>query len=187
MGEFLREIESSPELVLPSGAHVEVRTSQDKSGCRVISKISISFPRAREVPVGGITARILREIPLDYLLHESGSPGRTLELNSDEEDRLLALLGTYPRSPGRVPISPIYPAATAYFYEKFMNEKPYRPNVALSTALETPVRTIATRIQTARRNGFLESSQTPRSGGRARGRVTPKARDEILIWFQQNN
>lgn len=185
--EILREVEQDPEHVLSNGAHVEIKTRKDMSGSRVISEMKVSFPRNREIPLGGITARVLREIPLDYLLHEFRPPEQTLRLNRDEERHLLALLKNYPSSPGRVPVPPIYSAAVAYFYEKFTNEKPYQPNVALSNVLETPVRTIATRIQTARRNGFLESGQTPRRGGKARGGVTAMAKDEILRWLGMNN
>ena len=162
---------------------MNVKATLDKSGGSVISEIHIAFSPDTEVPLGGITARVLRELPLDYLRHETRSHQRDLKLTSDQEERLLSLLRNYPSSPGRVPILDIYGAATAYFYEKFLTQKPYKPNVALSVALETPVRTIAKRVATARTNGFLESGQTPRSGGTARGTITPKAKAEILKWL----
>lgn len=184
MNDRQRQIEIGPDLVLPNGAHVEVKTRIDSSGARVISELHIVFPKNKEVSTGGITARTLRDLPLEFLRLETGGPKRQLELAADQEERLLDLLRNYPSSPGRVPILPIYGAAIAYFYEKFLNEKPYKPNVALSSTLGTPVRTIATRVATARVNGFLESGQTPRSGGSARGALTPKAKDEILRWLR---
>lgn len=187
MKDLFEQLERSPDLVLPNGAHVEVKTRQDKSGAQVISGIFIAFPRGAEVPLGGITARTLREIPLDFLRYEARSPERKLELSAEKEEELLMLLKNYPSSPGRVPINPIFGAAIAYFYEKFLSQKPYKPNIALSSVLETPVRTIATRVATARANGFLESGQTPRSGGTARGSLTPKGKDEILKWLRPSD
>ncbi len=187
MKDVFEELEGGPDLVLPNGAHVEVKTRQDDSGAQVISGIFIAFPRGTKVPLGGITARTLRELPLDFLRYEARSPVRELELTTEQEKRLLMLLKNYPSSPGRVPINPIFGAAIAYFYEKFLSQKPYKPNVALSSVLETPVRTIATRVATARANGFLESGETPRSGGTARGSLTPKGKDEILKWLRPSD
>lgn len=187
MDDRQRQIETGPDLVLPNGAHVEVKTRKDSSGARVISGITIAFPRGTEIPPGGITARTLRELPLEYLRYETGDLKRQLQLSSDQEEGLFDLLRNYPSSPGSVPILPIYGAAIAYFYEKFLNQKPYKPNVALSSVLGTPVRTIATRVATARANGFLESGQTPRSGGSARGALTPRGKDAILKWLQPSD
>jgi hypothetical protein len=185
--EKFREIELHPDFVLSNGAFVEVKATRDQSGSNVISEIYIAFPRGKEIPLGGITARVLRELPLDYLRHETGSTQRELELTPEQEERLLMLLKNYPSSPGRVPVLDIYGAATAYFYEKFLNQKPYKPNVALSSVLETPVTTIAKRVATARTNGFLDSGQTPRSGGTARGTITPKAKAEVLKWLRPSD
>jgi hypothetical protein len=182
-----REIRLHPDFTLSNGALVEVKATRDKSGSNVISSIRIEFPKGMEIPLGGITARVLRELPLDYLRHETGSNRRELVLTSEQEERLLMLLKNFPSSPGRVPILDIYGAATAYFYEKFLNQKPYKPNVALSAALETPVTTIAKRVATARANGFLESGQKPRSGGTAKGALAPKGKKEILKWLRPSD
>lgn len=187
MDDIIQQLEQSPDLVLHNGAHVEVKTRRDDSGAQVIAGIYLAFPRDKKVPLGGITARTLREIPLDFLRYEAQSLGRRLELTIEQEERLLMLLRNYPSSPGRVPINPIFGAAIAYFYEKFLSQKPYKPNVALSSILGTPVRTIATRVATARANGYLDSGKTPRSGGSARGSLTPKGKDEILKWLRPND
>jgi hypothetical protein len=187
LNDILEPLERGPDVVLSNGAHVEVKTQKDSSGARVISGIYIAFPRGAAIPVGGITARTLRELPLEYLRHETEELKRELQLPPEQEKGLLDLLRNYPSSPGSVPILPIYGAAIAYFYEKFLNQKPYKPNVALSSVLETPVRTIATRVATARANGFLESGQTRRSGGSARGALTPRGKDEILKWLRPSD
>lgn len=187
MNDIFEQLEQNPDFVLANGAHVEVKAKRDESGAQVISAIFIAFPRDANIPLGGITARNLREIPLDFLRYEARSPERMLELSTEKEKELLMLLKNYPSSPGRVPIKPIFGAAIAYFYEKFLSQKPYKPNIALSSILEAPVKTIATRVATARANGFLESGQTRRSGGTARGSLTPKGKEEILKWLSPSD
>ena len=174
-----------PDLLLHSGAAVEVRTRRDPSGANVVSEIRVRFPRDKEIPLGGITSNVLREIPLSYLTNEAHSPKRHLDLSEAEEDVLLHLLRNYPSSPGRVPVEAIYPAATAYFYEKFLGEQPYLPNVALGNALGVPVRTISTRVSKARSLGYLQTGTTTRVGGRARGALTANAVDVVERYLKE--
>jgi hypothetical protein len=176
-----------PDFVLSNGALVEFKTRRDKTGAAVVTRIEIWFPKGAEIPLGGINSSTLREIPLSYITSTLNVKKRILELTPAEEEQLLELLRDYPSSPGRVPVDPVYLAATAYFFEKFMGQEPYNPNVALSAELGVPVRTITTRVGKARSLGFLMTGTTTRVGGQARGALTYTAQQELLRFLGKTN
>ena len=163
------------DYVLSNGAMVEVKTRRDEAGANVITELHVVIRRGKPVPLGGITARVLREIPLAYLANEAHAPQARLALNARDEALLLDLLRAYPSAQGRNPIKSIYLAATAYFYEKYLRQKPYTPNTTLSEVLDVPVRTVSTRVAKARSSGYLEKGATARLGGGGRGSLTPTA------------
>jgi hypothetical protein len=176
--------EDSPDLVLSNGALVEFKTRKDRTGAAVVSRLEIWFPEGAEIPIGGINSASLREVPLSYITSTLNAQTRILELSAAQEEELLNLLRNYPSTPGRVAIDPVYLAATAYFFEKFMGEDPYKPNVSLSRELGVPVRTITTRVAKARSLGFLITGTTTRVGGTARGALTITAQQELSRYLE---
>jgi len=173
------------DIVLESGALVEIKARKDALGANVISELHVVFPADQEVPRGGITTQLLREIPLAFLLNEVHAQKRTLRLSEHQEKLLLELLRNFPSSPGRAPIAPIYPASVAYFYEKFLSQKPYQPIATISDVLGVPARTIGTRVAKARSLGFLLSGETIRTGGRARGNLSTTAQTVITEYLKE--
>lgn len=172
------------DYVLSNGALVDVKTRRDKTGANVISELHVLFPKSAPVPPGGLTARSLREIPLGFLANEAHAPEPKIKLDPKREEKLLELLHQYPRSPGRRPIDPLFLAATAYFYEKFLSQKPYTPNATLAEVLDVPVRTIGTRVAKARSTGYLGKGESARLGGGGRGSLTPSAVKLISQFFE---
>lgn len=173
------------DLVLESGALVKIKARRDAMGANVICELQVAFPTGREVPLGGITTQVLREIPLAFLLNELHAQTRALRLSENHENLLLNVLRNFPSSPGRVPIGAIYPASVAYFYEKYLSQKPYQPIVTLSDVLGVPARTMGTRVAKARSLGYLTSGATIRSGGRARGKLSATAKKIITEYLKE--
>lgn len=170
---------SRSDLVLSNGAVVEFKLAKDATGAAVIRRLEVWIPAGTPIPLGGITANTLREIPLSTITSSLASNWRSLELSREQEDLLVHRLRNYPRRPGRSEVPQIFLAATAYFFEKFLNEWPHSPHQALAKMLGVPVETIRSRVNKARSKGFLTTGATRRSGGRARGSLSEMARIEI--------
>lgn len=181
----MNQLGPDSDYMLSNGARVNFKVAHDASGGAVISEIHVFFPRAFEIPVGGISAKTLRELQIGELLkhwnaHRSSRSNLSgILLSQDEEEALLHALHNYPANTGRTGTPSIFLASTAYFYAKTLGENPRNPNAELAELLRVPIRTINTRVSKARSAGFLESGDRGQVGGRARGYLTPSAISEI--------
>ena len=178
----MRPLPQRSDLVLPNGAIVEFKVRRDEAGAVVICRLEVFFPDPASIPLGGITAKSIREIPLSEItktMNLDSPKGLSYRFSSSEEKDLVELVRRYPRSTGGKPVPLIYPAAMAYLFERMLDEQPVNPNVALSNLLEVPAQTVSTRLKRARALGFLLKGLKPRSGGTARGITSESARGQI--------
>lgn len=189
----MNQLGNNSDYVLTNGARVNFKVRYDTTGGAAVSELRVYFPPPIDIPVGGITANTLREIHIGELLRHWNSQGHDVlasqgqRLNKSDEEALLHALHNYPTNLGRTETPPIFLASTAYFYAKLLRENPRTPNVKLSELLETPIRTINTRVSKARAEGFLESGDRNRVGGRGRGYLTPMAIEEISKFLKGIN
>ena len=189
----MNQLGNDSDYVLTNGARVDFKVRYDASGSAAVSELRVYFPRTSDLPVGGITAKTLREIHIGEILRHWNTQGHDAlapqgyRLKKSDEDALLHALHNYPTNLGRAETPPIFLASTAYFYAKLLRENPRTPNVKLSELLDTPIRTINTRVSKARAAGFLESGDRNRVGGRGRGYLTPMAIEEISKFLRGIN
>jgi len=181
----MNQIGMESDYVLSNGARLDFKVRYDSTGAAAVSELRVYFPLPFDIPVGGISANVLREIQIGEMIRhwnaqdQSGPPSHGLRLTKQHEEALLHALDNYPTNLGRSETPPIFLASTAYFYSKLLRENPRTPNVKLSELLGTPIRTINTRVSKTRAAGYLESGDRSRVGGRGRGYLTPKATHEI--------
>jgi hypothetical protein len=170
---------------------VEFVLGRDKTGAKVLTELKIYYPGCEDEdftpPFGGISARVLRSIPLYGLIKKGLNEEDYFSLTNEQEDIILGLVRNYPSHPGRVPIPEIYLAGIAYLYEKAVREDPFSPAKSLSKSLGVKTPTLSTRIAKARRSGFLCTGQEYiRRGGNAWAETTEKAQ-QVLEDYLSNH
>jgi hypothetical protein len=171
--ENMQQRGQSSDLVLSNGATVNFKVRKDGSGRPVISALQIQFPTSTEVPEGGITAALLREIRMTDLLGAWFEESRVSFLDDSSERFLWARLSQDWRPNGRNPISSNLYAALAYFYVQSCKQSIAAPTLDLSEKLGVNVRTISTRLSQARKLGLLTQNRTSSPSGKAGGELTP--------------
>jgi hypothetical protein len=162
---------------MDNNLQVEFSLRTDKSGAKVLTELRLYYPESEDtdLPLGGITAKVLRSVSLYDLKKRWLNEGDFFRLSVEQEEILLDLLRNYPSKQGRVPVPAIYLAGIAYLYESALRKSP-QPNKYVGHALGARVRTIATRVSKARKEGFLENGEVARRGGLAKGQVSDKAK-----------
>jgi hypothetical protein len=79
------------DLVLSNGAEVNFGVGQDRTGNPVVTYLQISFPRGKQVPQGGVSATLLREITISELLTLWFQESSRSFLTAREEELILVL------------------------------------------------------------------------------------------------
>ena len=166
----------SSDLVLSNGARVNFKVRKDRSGRPVITSLQIQFPASSEIPEGGITAALLREIRMTDLLGAWFEESRVSFLDGSSERLLWAHLSQGWRPNGRNPIANDLYAALAYFYVQSCKQSGAAPTLDLAEKLGVNVRTISTRLSQARKLGLLTQNRTSSPSGKAGGEMTPLGR-----------
>jgi len=157
---------------------IQATFGEDISGARVLTGIRYYYPEGDTVPLGGITARKLRDISYWSLLKNSYEDSNST-LSPEEEERLLILVRDhYPSKPGRVPIPEIYLAGMAYLFDKHLRTTPRNPVASLAETLGLSPRTVAQRIRKAKSLGHITTGVAI-PGGKARGQLSTTA-EEII-------
>jgi hypothetical protein len=169
---------------------VEFALGRDKAGAKVLTELKIYYPGSEDEdfipPFGGISARVLRSIPLYGLIKKGLNEEDYFSLTNEQEDIILGLVRKYPSHPGRVPIPEIYLAGIAYLYEKAIREDPFSPAKSLAQSLGVNTGTLSTRIAKARKSGFLHTSQEhPRRGGNASAEGTTKSQQVLVDYLSK--
>ena len=169
---------------------VEFTLGRDKTGAKVLTELKIYYSECEDEgfipPFGGISARVLRSVPLYDLIKKGLNEEDFFSLTDEQEDIIFGLVKKYPSHPGRVPIPEIYLASTAYLYEKAVREDPSSPAKSLAKALDVKTQTLMTRIAKARKSGFLYTSQKhTRRGGNAWAETTEKAQQILSDYLSK--
>lgn len=174
------------DLVLSNGAEVEFKVGQDVSGNPVISYLQIHFPRGRDIPQGGISATLLRELTIGELLALWFSESSRSFLSKREEKAVWEYLHRSGGPSGRVGLPPTYYACLSYMYVKQCELTPGNPTAEIAQRLQVSPKTISTRLARAREIGVLTGRQDGSSVTRAGGTLTSESKTIIAIFIKEN-
>ena len=149
-----------------------------QAGRRVVSELGIA-PTSRTVPVGGITARLLRQVKVGHFargLHQRIATYFGAATADRVFDHLQWSSGKHPRSrPRRRRVDDRYYAELARDYVTLWQSGDRRPTQTLARLRAVRPEQMRSHLHLARANGFL--SDTTR--GTAGGALTGKAEREL--------
>ena len=174
------------DLVLSNGAEVNFKVGQDVSGNPVISLLQISFPRGRDIPQGGISATLLREITIGELLTLWFSEASRSFLSNRDEKSVWELLHISGGPSGRKGLPPTYYACLSYMYVKQCELTPGNPTSEIAQRLQVSPKTISTRLARARRIGVLTGRNDGSIVTRAGGMLTAEGKKIISAFVKEN-
>jgi DNA-binding MarR family transcriptional regulator len=175
------------DLVLSNGAEVNFKVSQDVSGNPVVSYMQISFSRSRDIPQGGISATLLRELTIGELLTLWFQESSRSFLSKRDEQSVWQQLHSGGGPSGRAGLSPIYYACLAYLYVKQCELTPRNPTAEIAQRLQVSPKTISTRLAQARKIGVLSGRKNGSSVTRAGGMLTAEGKKIITTFIKENN
>ena len=174
------------DLVLSNGAEVNFKVGQDVSSNPVISLLQISFPRGRDIPQGGISATLLREITIGELLTLWFLEASRSFLSNRDEKSVWELLHISGGPSGRKGLPPTYYACLSYMYVKQCELTPGNPTAVIAQRLQVSPKTISTRLAQARRIGVLTGRNDVSSVTRAGGMLTAAGKKLISAFVKEN-
>jgi hypothetical protein len=174
------------DLVLSNGAEVNFKVGQDVSGNPVISLLQISFPRGRDIPQGGISATLLRELTIGELLTLWFSEASRAFLSNRDEKLVWEHLHLSGGPSGRKGLPPTYYACLSYMYVKQCELTPGNPTSEIAQRLQVSPKTISTRLAQARKIGVLTGRKDGSSVTRAGGMLTAEGKKIIATFLKEN-
>ena len=174
------------DLVLSNGAEVNFKVGQDVSGNPAISLLQISFPRGLEIPQGGISATLLRELTIGELLTLWFSEASRSFLSNRDEKSVWELLHISGGASGRKGLPQTYYACLSYMYVKQCELTPGNPTAEIAQRLQVSPKTISTRLAQARKIGVLSGRKNGSSVTRAGGMLTSKGKKIISAFVKEN-
>jgi hypothetical protein len=174
------------DLVLSNGAEVNFKVGPDASGNPVISLLQISFPRGRDIPQGGISATLLRELTIGELLRLWFSEASRSFLSKQDEKSLWKYLQMGGGPSGRKGLPPTYYACLSYLYVKQCELTPGNPTSELAQQLQVSPKTVSTRLAQARKIGVLTARKDGSSVTRAGGILTAEGKKLIATFVKEN-
>jgi hypothetical protein len=172
------------DLVLSNGAEVNFKVAKDASGAPVVSYLQISFPERNQVPQGGISSAVLRELTIGQLLATWFSESSRSFLDNKSEDCLWDYIKSASTPSGRSGHPEIYYAGLAYFYVQQIKVSPTRPTATLANHLQVSPKTISTRLAQARKLEVLTSNPSKTSQVRAGGELTAYGKRLIMEFLK---
>ena len=175
------------DLVLSNGAEVDFKVGHDVSGNPVISLLQISFPRGREIPQGGISATLLRELTIGELLRLWFSEASRSYLSNRDEKSIWKYLRVSGGPSGRKGLPPTYYACLSYLYVKQCELTPGNPTSELAQQLRVSPKTVSTRLAQARKIGVLTARKDGSSVTRAGGMLTVDGKKIIAAFVGEKN
>jgi hypothetical protein len=175
------------DLVLSNGAEVNFKVGQDVSGNPVISLLQISFPRGRDIPQGGISATLLRELTIGELLTLWFSEASRAFLSNRDEKFIWEYLHLSGGPSGRKGLPPTYYACLSYMYVKQCELTPGNPTSEIAQRLQVSPKTISTRLAQARKIGVLTGRKDGSSVTRAGGALTAEGKKIITTFIKESN
>ena len=173
------------DLELSNGAEVNFKVGHDVSGNPVISLLQISFPRGRDIPQGGISATLLRELTIGELLALWFQESPRSFLSKRDEQSLWNQIETGGGPSGRRGLSATYYACLAYVYVKQCEITPRNPTAKIAQKLQVSPKTITTRIAQARKIGVLTGQKDRSNVTRAGGTLTAEGKKLIATFVKE--
>ena len=173
------------DLELSNGAEVNFKVGHDVSGNPVISLLQISFPRGRDIPQGGISATLLRELTIGELLALWFQESPRSFLSKRDEQSLWNQIETGGGPSGRRGLSATYYACLAYVYVKQCELTPRNPTAKIAQKLQVSPKTITTRIAQARKIGVLTGQKDRSNVTRAGGTLTAEGKKLIATFVKE--
>ena len=172
--------------VLSNGAEVNFKVGNDVSGNPVISHLQISFSRGQDIPQGGISATLLRELTIGELLTLWFSESPRSFLSKKDEKAIWEYLRVSGGPCGRKGLPPIYYACLSYMYVKQCELTPGSPRAEIAQQLQVSPNTISTRLAQARRIGVLTGDEDRSNVTRAGGTLTAEGKKIIAAFVKEN-
>ncbi len=173
------------DLVLSNGAEVNFKIGQDGTGNPVVTYLQISFPRGKQVPQGGVTATLLREITISELLTLWFQESSRSFLAAREEELIWHAISNLGNPSGRRGLSPLYYACLAYLYVRQCELTPNNPTAEIGHKLQVSPKTISTRLAQARKIGVLTGRKAGTSVTRAGGNLTAEGKKLIIKFIKE--
>jgi hypothetical protein len=164
---------------LENGVLLEVKVRRDELGTPVISELRFFSQNRTPLPVGGITAKTLKEVNFEQILLHHFQMDSSIELSTKDRARLLKYLKTGMEFSGRTGFPKHFYAALAYFYVETYERFPKEPTAKLVEILDIPKRTLINRLAVARKLELLTQQSVDRPTGKAGGSLTSEAWDLI--------
>jgi len=174
------------DLVLSNGAEMNFKVGQDVSGNPVISYLQISFSRSRDIPKGGISATLLRELTIGEMLALWFQESSRSFLSKRDEQSVWQQLHGGGGPSGRKGLPPFYYACLSYMYMKQCELTPGNPTAEIAQRLKVSPKTISTRLAQARRIGVLTGRKDGSSVTRAGGILTAEGKKIIAAFVKEN-
>ena len=178
---------ANADLVLSNGAEVNFKIGKDGNGSPVVSYLQISFRKNREIPQGGISATLLREITISEIMSLWFQESSRSFLTNRDEQSVWQQLHSGGGPSGRAGLSPIYYACLAYLYVKQCELTPRNPTAEIAQRLQVSPKTISTRLAQARKIGVLSGRKNGSSVTRAGGMLTAEGKKIITTFIKENN
>jgi hypothetical protein len=173
------------DLVLSNGAEVNFKIGQDGTGNPVVTYLQISFPRGKQIPQGGVSATILREITISELLTMWFQESSRSFLSSRDEELIWHAISNLGTPSGRRGLPPLYYACLAYVYMRQCELTPNNPTAEIAHLLHVSPKTITTRLAQARKVGVLTGRKAGTSVTRAGGNLTSEGKKLIMNFIKE--
>ena len=170
---------------LENGAFVDFKVGQDEAGNPVLVSVQVSFEHGN-VPIGGITSTILREVKTSSLMTLWFEESSRSFLPLEDEETLFQSLRDKQGPTGRAGLPDSYYAFLAYFYVQQCERNPNNPTSMLSQKLQVSTKTLATRLAEARKRGVLTSSMRQGRSTKAGGNLTTMGKKLIMNFIKEN-
>lgn len=177
---------ANADLVLSNGAEVNFKVGQDALGNPVVSYLQISFSRAKEIPQGGVSATLLREITVSELLSLWFQESSRSFLTYRDEQSVWHAIHNGGGPSGRRGLPPIYYACLAYVYVRQCELTPNNPTAEIAHRLQVSPKTITTRLAQARKIGVLSGRKDGTSVTRAGGVLTAEGKKLIINFIKES-
>ena len=173
------------DLLLSNGAEVNFKVGQDISGNPVVSYLQISFPHNRNIPQGGISATLLRELTIGELLALWFQESSRSFLSKRDEQYAWKQIDGGGGPSGRRGLSETYYACLAYLYVKQCELTPSNPTAEIAQKLQVSPKTISTRLAQARKIGVLTGRKDGSNVTRAGGMLTAEGKRIITTFIRE--
>ena len=175
------------DLTLSNGAKLNFKVFRDRSGVDVISYLEVSFSQGAQIPTGGITANLLREISISTLLEEWFSLSSRAFLDSKQEKKLWNYLSKIISVSTKTGKSDLYYACLAYVYTVSCEREPRRPTSHIANQLRVSTKTLSTQLARAKKSGLLTTPNQSVHSGKAGGLLTNKGKQLIVAFLEEKN